>query len=141
MSRKDVRETLAATLEANVPSAQAVYSYQVTSFGGQSPVLAVTSSGTQRDPLTMRGSQPTYRYDIHVFVLHSDKASSWTEQDAENLLDQLEAEIGAVVDAYRRATAWQRLTYAEASDARSTPVIEGQRYLHEVIPVEVLANL
>lgn len=138
-TRQETRQALAALLAANVPTAQAVYSYQTASFDGQSPVVVVTSGGTNRQPVTMRGAQVVYTLDVHTFVLYRDPAAGWTEEHAEAALDALEAEIGAVLDAHRRAPAWQRIAYSGASSARENLPIEGLQYLHEVISLEVLS--
>lgn len=135
--RKQARAALAEIITAHAPSIETVYAYQATALGGHSPVVCVTSAGTKRVPTTLQGSLPSFALDIHVFVLYSDVASGWTPQDAEDTLDQVEEEIGLLVDTYRRSTAWQRIAYLERSDARTPVVLEGRTYLHELIPVEI----
>jgi len=136
-NRKLIRTALAEVLGREITHAQAVYAYQKAKIAGQTPVLCVTSAGSAREPITMQGSSLTALLDIHVFVLYSDSASGWTEEDAEDRLDDIEQQVATVVDQYRRSTAWSRLAYAERSDARSPIVLEGSTYLHEVIPVEI----
>lgn len=138
-SRKDVRQALAGVLDREVTSAQAVYAFQKARIKGQTPVLCVTSAGSAREALTMQGSAAAFRLDINVFVLYSD-GSTWTEEQAEDMLDDLEQQIADVCDRYRVSNKWARLAYAEPSDARTPIVLEGVTYLHEVIPVEIRAN-
>lgn len=135
--RQDAREALSALL-GTASSVQRVYAYQAVQLLGESPVVCITSAGTSRQPTTMRDSVPTVALDIHVFVLYADDASGWTPQDAENTLDTCEEEIGLLIDANRRNAAWQRLAYADRSDARQPVTIDGVVYLHETIPVEAL---
>jgi hypothetical protein len=138
-TRKDIRATLAALLAANVPSAQAVYAYQVADFQGQSPVIALTSSGSERAPMTLRGARSTFWINAHVFVLYADAASGWTEEMAEDALDQVEGEIAAVVGNpdNARSVSWEAIFYNGRSNADQAAVIGGETYLHEVIPLQV----
>lgn len=135
-SRKALRTALAKVLTNEVTHAQAIFGYQKSRIKGQTPVICVTSAGSRREPITMKGNSLTATLDIHVFVLYSDGAS-WTEEQAEDRLDDIEQQIAHVVDQYRTSTAWSCLSYAERSNARSPVVLEGTTYLHEVIPVEI----
>lgn len=137
-TRAETREALGAGLRANVPSAQVVYTSQVSSFGGQSPVLVLTSAGSARNRQTLAGQGAEYRFNLHVLVLYSDAASGWTEADAENALDAIEAEVATFVAANARGGAnWSGLAYADPTDARDPAVIDGSEYRHEVIPLVV----
>lgn len=138
-SRKDVRQALAGVLATEVTSAQAVYRYQKAKLKGQTPVLCVTSAGSERPAMTMQGNGAVFRLDINVFVLYSTK-TTWTEEQAEDKLDDLEQEIAAVCAKYRTSNVWAHLAYAEPSDARTPITLEGFTYLHEVIPVEIRVN-
>lgn len=135
-SRKETRQALAQLLTTEVTSAKKVYAFQKAKLKGQTPVLCVTSAGSARTRQTLAGSGATFTLDIHSFVLYAD-GGSWTEEQAEDRLDDLEQQISAVVDKYAKSTSWARLTYADRSDARSPVTLEGITYLHEVIPVEI----
>src|SRR5688500_12270364 len=136
-SRKESRTALAGVLRTEVTLARSVYAYQKAKLKGQTPVICVTSSGSARGALTMQGSAATFTFDIHVFVLYSD-GGSWTEEQAEDRLDDIEQQIATMVDTFRKSTSWQRLAYAERTAASLPPVVlEGSTYLHEVIPVEI----
>lgn len=137
-SRAATRQILAQLLAEQLPTVQHVYPHQVADFNGESPVVVVTSAGSAREAFTHKGSQATYRFNLHVFVLYSDTASSWTESDAEDALDAIEQQIASICDAYKKTTVWQHLAYAEASQADGPPpVIAGLEYRHEVIPLAI----
>lgn len=137
MNRKAVRAAIAALLTAGVPAAQQIYDHQADDFDGQSPVICITSASSLRERLTMSGSRATLVVDVHTFVLYRDVAAGWTPANAENALDDLEAQIGAVLLANTRHTAWKMLAYDDRSEARDLALIGGTAYLHEVIPVAV----
>ena len=138
-NRKSLRQALRTLLKAEVTSAQEVYAYQKARIYGQSPVVAITSAGSERERFTMQGSRLAATFDVHVFVLHSDGATAtWTEEDAENTLDDLEQQIAQACDRNPvKVNGWGRLAYAGASDARNLTKIEGVDYLHEIITLEM----
>lgn len=138
-SRKDVRNALGALLKASVTKAKEVFSYQETTFAGKSPVVVVNSSGSSRDRMTLRGSFATFRFDVHVFVLQRTKDGSWFNQQAEDLIDDIEQQICQAVDDNQRSDHWQAIRYAAATDASQPATIEGHIYLYEVISLEVEA--
>lgn len=140
-SRATARIALADLLVAHLPDVQAVYPHQVADFGGQSPVLVITSAGSERARMTMRGSRATFQYNLHVFVLYSDTQSGWTEADAEAALDAIEQQIAATLDTHMQTDAWQHIAYRDASQADGPPpVIAGDEYRHEIIPVAVMVH-
>src|SRR5262245_52350329 len=94
-NRKPLRAALRTLLKAEVSAAQEVYGYGKARFGGQSPVVAITSAGSERARLTMQGSQLTATFEVHTFVIHSDPDSNWTEEHAEDTLDDVEQQIAA----------------------------------------------
>jgi hypothetical protein len=136
MSRETVRKAFATLLESGVTQAQDVYPYQVGDFNGQSPVLVVTSGGTERRNLTLRNRIPKYWFDIHVFVLYAEPDASWGEDDAEDALDNIEQAIATIIDANQQTANWSKIDYDGRSKADSL-VIAGTEYRHEVIPVVV----
>lgn len=135
-TRAAIREALGQLLRAHVPSAQTVYTSQVAAIK-QSPALVLTSAGTVRERQTLAGQGVEYRFDLHVFVLYSDSKRGWTEADAEDALDAIEAEVAQLVDANHGGVTWNGLAYAEPTDARQPAVIGGVEYRHEVIPLVV----
>lgn len=139
-NRKVVRQALASLLTTNLAGSglplQELYRYQVGDFGGQSPVAVLTSAGTRRERLTFQGSKATFFFDLHLFVLYAEPAADWNEENAEDALDDIEAEVAALLDANQRTATWEALDYAERSTALPV-VIGGAEYKHEIIPVSV----
>lgn len=135
-NRKTLRAAVATALSYHLPSAQVVYAYGKAQFGAQTPVVVVTSAGSERQRISMRETRLTAMFDIHTFVLHRDGAS-WTEQQAEDALDDLENQIALFVDQNRATESWHDLGYAGATNARDTVVLEGIAYLHEVVSLAV----
>ncbi len=140
-NRRPIREALAAIVQTaceGVTSNATVYAYQVADLKGFSPVVALTSGGTTRDRVTMRGSKATVEIDVHLFVLHTDRKAGWTERDAEDLLDDLEAAIAEAIDATpANPGLWLDVRYGGATNARATETLAGVVYLHEIIPLAI----
>lgn len=136
--RKIAREVLASLIQADANAVQTVYPYQAAQLKGESPVVCITSGGSRREPLTLRGSLPTFLLDVHIFVLYSGGGDDWTAQDAEDTLDLVEEQLGGIVDRHRKSQAWQRMVYADSSDASTPVTIDGMTYLHERVSLEVL---
>lgn len=136
ISRQEAREALASILSNSVLSAQAVYAYKIGDLQGQSPVLSVLSRGTARQAITFAGTRPTYYLEIHAFIRDAISAQSWTEQNVENALDQVDAEIGRALEANRTTSVWQSIDYDGRSIIRDV-VIAGAPYVEEITPVKV----
>jgi len=135
-SRDDVRDLMASLLAPYVAAAQRVRSYLPGRLGGETPIVALASAGTRRDRMTAQGSRPVFRIDVHLFTLYASDADGWTEADAEDSLDALEAGVGDFVDENQRALRWRAVRYADMSRV-DTIIEEGFTYRHEVIPLEV----
>jgi hypothetical protein len=136
-SRKTSRELLASLLTTGVTAAQAVYAYQVGDFGQLSPVLRVLSLGAARPSLTAEGNQSVFLLEVQVFVVNVDPDSGWTEQNAEDKLDEVEQQIADVIeDNDSNNGTWNALEHAERS-AVTKAVVGGETYLMESIPVAV----
>lgn len=132
--RKVCRQALATLLASSVTLEQAVYNYQVGDFQGQSPVLVVTSAGTEQTPGDFEGDDTTFYFNIHVFVLYADPDASWTEQNAEDTLDDIEKQIRAMIADNQVTANWSMIRLADRSVTRPI-VIGGDEYRHEVFPV------
>jgi hypothetical protein len=138
-NRKTLRLALRTLLKAEVTSAQEVYGYQKARLKGMTPLVCITSASSERPRFTMAGSRLAAAFDVHTFVLHSDgAAATWTEEDAENMLDDLEQEIAAACGKNPvRAGKWDKLAYSGPTDARALVKIEGVDYLHEVVTIDM----
>ena len=132
-SRKVVREEVGAILAMRLASlAQQVYTDQPNSFDGQSPVVVVTSDGSEREGQVQRTFSgpiaPKFMLDIYVFVLA-------TTANADDALDQMEAALAEFVAAYPSAQTWTAIGYRERSETTFVTVLDGSEYKRERIPL------
>lgn len=138
--RKEVREAVAALIRNNLPSGlvATTYAYKVGDFRGVSPVVAVVSSRGRVVPNTLRSQLVQYTFEVHTFVLYADAANAWTEQDAENLMDNLYDAIMTIL--YNRelvrSLKYDSIEQSDASLVREVK-IGGVQYLNEVTPITV----
>ena len=142
-NRKDVRKKMAELLEtalgAGAPTqlVQAFYKSQPRDFGGASPVVTVSGAGSDRPRMTQGAGRSTFWLNVHVFVVFALADGSWTEDDAEDRLDDIEAAVAAVIQNNRRLSGfWEALDYESRSAAGSVEV-GGVEYRREVIPLKV----
>jgi hypothetical protein len=137
-NRETARDALAALLNTRLvttdTTVQAVYSYRKGNFGSQSPIVCVSSAGSARERVDFTGTrQNIIKLTIHVFVLYA--ATGWTEAEAEDRLDAIEAAIADVVDANSGQNAyWLALDY-DGDSARADVAIGGVDYIMEAIPI------
>jgi hypothetical protein len=139
-SRKSAREHLAGQLTGALVGtgkpAQAVYAYRVGDFQGQSPVVVVSSGGTLRERFTFKNTRPVYTFTIHVFVLYADEAGTWTEQDAEDALDDIEEIIASTIQANQKSPYWETISF-DAPSQTAGVMVGGKEYRTEVITVRM----
>jgi hypothetical protein len=143
MGRQAAREKLGSLLSTALVGtgllAQAVYDYRIGDFGGQSPVVTVSSRGSNHPAMTVRGLRGSFRLQVDTFVAYA-AGTGWTEADSEDALDAIEAVIAGVIAANPTSTTWGSIAYAEATE-RFDWEIGGIAYAHEqaVFQVEVFA--
>lgn len=133
INRKEVRRALAAGLSASMPTAQAVYGYQKSDFGQQSPVVRVYSSGAERPSMTAKGIRSKFFFTVEVWVLFGKRAA-WSEEDAEDAIDTLEQELIAWIAANQVTAWWTHLEYARPS-LMGVVTVGGMQYLVEEFSV------
>ena len=136
--RSTYRALLASGLEARLVTtkcyAQAVYAYQASDFAGQSPVVVVTSAGTEAEQSTFGGDETRFDYDVIVFVLYAD-GTAWTEADSEGRIDLLEKEVRDWVADNRAGTIYWHTRGQTEIDA---VMVGGDEYRMERIPISAL---
>jgi hypothetical protein len=138
INRKDARSALSEYLKTNLTKTQSVYGYQVADFNGASPVVYVTSSGSDRKKITGMGVASTFQLNIHIFVLYPTKPDvTYTEATAEDLLDDIEAEIANACFGIRNHDLIKAISYSEPSNADGVADLSGETYLHEIVSVNV----
>lgn len=144
VSREVARDALTALLQAALVGsgkpAQAVYGHQVGDFGGQSPVVVVASGPITRERKGLGACWHTSA-TLLVFVFVAYAAGGWTEANAEDALDSIEAAIADVVLANSSTAAWHGLTYDGPTEPDGVE-IGGVEYRREVIRLkfEVLGD-
>lgn len=136
VSRETLRDALAQLLTTELTGTgkpvQTVYNYQVADFAGASPVVVVTSGPMER---IRHGMGACWRsaatIDIHVFVAYS-APGGWTEANAEDALDTIEALIADVVLANNTTANWHGLRY-DIPTLPDSVEVGGEEYRHELI--------
>ena len=134
ISRRVVREAIAAGLSAACTGAQAVYAYGVSDFGSCWPVVRVMSRGSERPAMTAAGIRSRFTYLVDVWVLYRDATAGWSERDAEDALDALEGEIIGWLSANQGGELWTSIYYGGGSTV-DVINIAGEPWLTEAIPV------
>lgn len=139
-NRETVRDAFVALLTTDLVGAgkpcQAIYGYQVGDFQGQSPVVVVSSAGSEREQRTVSVRQRTRFYlNIYTFVLYSDE-NTWGEDDAEDRMDLIEKTIADTIANNRSADNWAELHLSGRT--RLDSVLIGNDYRREVMEVVAL---
>jgi hypothetical protein len=98
--RKTARIALAALLDAQIATFQAVYDHQAIQFGGLSPVCTVHSSGTSFGGAALSADR-THLLTVTIYW-------KWTDA-SENGFDDLSAEVLDVLYANSTNAAWSSL--------------------------------
>lgn len=130
-NRKFIRKTFKAILSGGISEVQKVISGQVDDFKGQSPIIVLDSAGSTRTPIAVGSSYPDHKIDLFTFVLCSDPENGWTEENAEDQLDDIECKIGDLIDANQQSAYWNAISYVQPSEA-ITVTIGGVDYRREV---------
>lgn len=112
-SRETVRDALVTLLTAALVGtglpAKTVTGSKVTTLKGLTPLVAVLSAGTLRERLTFQGDIPTFYLEVQVWVRQA--CTGWTNAQAEDALDEIEALIAGVYQDNRGTAYWEVLEY------------------------------
>ena len=141
-NRKQVRDILASVIRGAGTDYQVVYPYQNDDLGGQSPVLRIMSSASNRPVSTFQGAFATFGFTLQSLVLYRDEqgTSAWTPDLAEDKLDDLEHQLAHVFlfSEWPQTGLIKSIQYAANTHIRRD-VIQGKTYLAEYIPINVEA--
>lgn len=137
-NRKDIRTFLAKLIRGGATDYAAVYRYENDDLAGQSPVLRIMSSGSNRPKITFQGQKCTMSFTLQSLVLYKDTENGWTPELAEDKLDDLEQQLGALLLNLEldQKSQVKSIEYAGATHVRRD-VIQGKTYLGEYIPITV----
>lgn len=114
--RKDVRNHFAGLLSTALGSlVSSVYDYRKADFNGESPVVVVSSGGSEAATMTFQGNRPGHYIGVFVFVRYAYGAT-WTESDCEDRLDDIGEAIQDVVSANQATSYWQSVTQIGKSE-------------------------
>lgn len=140
LSRELVRDTFASLVTTAAVGtgkpAEAVYNYQVGDFANKSPIIVVASGPIQRSKSDMSGEcwRSIIILQVYIFVLYAGE--NWTEAQAEDALDEIEAIIADVVLANPYVPGvWNYCTYAEEPTQIDGVTVGGLEYKRELINV------
>jgi len=101
---------------------------------GQSPLVMVSSAGSERERLDFTGTRGNVAYlTVYVFVAYA--ATGWTEAQAEDRIDLIERTIADVVDANSGETSyWVAMDY-DGRSSRDDVEDGGIEYIREMTPI------
>jgi hypothetical protein len=140
-NRETVRDAFVALMTAELVGdgkpTQAVYGYQVGDFQNQSPVVVVSSAGSEREKFALNAQRSLLYFNVFVFVLYSDQAT-WGEDDAEDRIDLIEKEIADLVRDNRKTADWADLQLEGRSNLDSVSIGEEYRRETMLVRMEVL---
>lgn len=133
-NRNDFLDAMQVSLTAAL-TVQEVYGYQSRDLNRQSPVVRILSAGSERPQLTLKGSRSTLYFIIEIWVLQSESATGWTEEDAERALNDIEAATADWIVANRTNDTWQKIYHTRPSVVSVINDTHGETHLLERIPV------
>jgi hypothetical protein len=115
-NRATIRSALASLISAGVPSAQVVYDHEPGDLGSESPVIVVSSQGSERPRLTFQGTQSAFSFSVDIFTLAAESASgAYTYADSADVVDACEAELAALLANNQENGIWSQVNYAGPS--------------------------
>lgn len=142
-SRESVRDALATLFSDNLTGdgqpTQVVYNYEPSTFNGRSPVTTVTGAGVRREDHDYGEEWNNIFYlEVSNYTLYADAASSYTEADAEDALDDVEQAQANLLKSNRShpSGTWQWII----QEGRSRIVkiqVGGDTYLREIFEFRV----
>lgn len=141
VGREGVREAIATLFETNLTGAgkpvQVVKSHYVGTFDS-APAIVIMSAGSERIRKTIGiGSTITHvnrlRFDILTFVPSANADLGWTDQNAEDALDEIDELMAEAVEDNASTDDWHHLAFEPGfSTISPVPKLGGNAYLMEL---------
>ena len=135
-SRKQARTDLKAYLQPlmTLVAAEDFYKYEPADYKSHSPVVFLSAGGAAHPKTVLKALESVYYINVHLLTLYADMSNNaYNEEDAADLLDDLEQQLSAAVEAKPAYPGkWQELAFEERSIADEPQQIGGELYLHEV---------
>lgn len=142
-NRETIRDALVTLLSAALVGAgklaETCTGSKVTDLTAKTPLVAVFGRGSGRERPPFFEGVPTFYLEIQVLVRQA--YTGWTNAEAEDRLDAIEAVIAGVILTNGVTANWRQIDYdgpSEMSEAKE--LSNGILYFLEKIPVVVLAN-
>ena len=108
-NRATVRAALAALISAGVTSAQSVVDHEPGDLGSASPIIVVSSQGSERPRLTFQGTQSAFSFNVDIFTLAAETESgAYTYADSADVVDASSA-------TNQENGVWSQVNYAGVS--------------------------
>jgi len=138
-NRTPIRALLASLIQSALNATEltvVVYPYRKSYLVGQLLTVTITSAGSDRENMTFEGDGGVFAIDVHVFAQYADPTVQWTEQDADDAADLIEATVASVVANSQENGIWNVIRYRERSESQSRP-LRNTEYRYERIPLEI----
>lgn len=140
-SRETARDALVVDLTTALVGTglpvKTVKGSKVTDLEGLTPLVSVLSAGTKRVRGTFTGDVPTFYLEIQVWVRQA--CTGWTNAQAEDALDEIEALIAAVYESRGQAN-WEALEYNGPSRVVEMAVAGNEYYVERIPTIAKLAK-
>lgn len=138
VTREEVREQIAADLEEVLVNVEAVYAYQKSNFEQLSPIVRVLGDGALLAAQSLESYSLTYFFVLQVWVVRYNVASGWTEEKAEQLLDEVNATILAYIADDPTDKPWGDMSMTDRSTVNAGGNEQsGEFFLVEDFPIKV----
>jgi len=147
-SRKTIRDAITALFTPYKSDDGSQLLYEVynhrptpTEVIGYSPLLYVTTAGTERRFAMLNTNPSKHHFLVSVMVMEYDKDATpqWFSEDAEDKLDDLEELVSQVIRDNVQSANWTVMQFVEGLSSVESRVLEGQLYIVETRMVSTFA--
>lgn len=147
LKRKALATLLTTNLVGSAVNVNAVHNRLPPDLGGDTPVVTVSSTGTDR---RNQGTKPVsaglcwrlpLQFDVQIWVLYYvPPPDTWTDANAEDKVDAIEMAISDVVAANAHTADWEDLVYRDLTRL-DYPIVGGLEYRRETIPLQMIVKV
>ena len=115
-NRSTVRSQLATMLVSAMPSALTVHDHEPGDLGTASPVVVVSSQGSDRPRMTFQGNSSVFTFNVDIYTLAAEsETGSYTYDTSADVVDACESQLAAFVAANQENGVWSTIQYAGPS--------------------------
>lgn len=134
LNRKDVRKHFTELLREQLPRQYTLLPYRKIRLQGLSPVILVSSGSSMRKLVRQQVTSASISLYVFSVVLHTAEDESWTEDLAEDQLDDIEAAVARTCELNQRTAYWESIGYSHGTTIERFEV-SGGPYLVEVFSI------